>query len=285
MKIRHIDINSEEYPSKLREIANPPKELYYSGDISLLSTNCVAMVGSRKFTMYGKTVARSIGRTLASAGMTVVSGLAKGIDTFSHEGALEVDGKAIAVLGTGILRMFPTSNQQIMNEIADSGLVISEFEPNFSGNKWSFPSRNRIISGLSETIVVIEANFQSGALITANFALEQGKNLYAVPGNITSQFSAGTNRLIRDGATPLICVKDILDELGLEQQYETEDVRKILGEDELAVYNCVKNSDGITVNEIAHMLDTKTAKVNATITVLEIKGVLTVYAGKIFIAK
>ncbi|NLA70225.1 MAG: DNA-protecting protein DprA [Clostridiales bacterium] len=285
MKIRHIDINSEEYPAKLREIANPPKELYYSGDISLLSTNCVAMVGSRKFTMYGKTVARSIGRTLASAGMTVVSGLAKGIDTFSHEGALEVDGKAIAVLGTGILRMFPTSNQQIMNEIADSGLVISEFEPNFSGNKWSFPSRNRIISGLSETIVVIEANFQSGALITANFALEQGKNLYAVPGNITSQFSAGTNRLIRDGATPLICVKDILDELGLEQQYETEDVRKILGEDELAVYNCVKNSDGITVNEIAHMLDTKTAKVNATITVLEIKGVLTVYAGKIFIAK
>lgn len=285
MKIRHIDINSEEYPSKLREIANPPKELYYSGDISLLSTNCVAMVGSRKFTMYGKTVARSIGRTLASAGMTVVSGLAKGIDTFSHEGALEVDGKAIAVLGTGIMRMFPTSNQLIMNEIADSGLVISEFEPNFSGNKWSFPSRNRIISGLSETVVVIEANFQSGALITANFALEQGKNLYAVPGNITSQFSAGTNRLIRDGATPLICVKDILDELGLEQQYETEDVRKILGEDELAVYNCVKNSDGITVNEIAHMLDTKTAKVNATITVLEIKGVLTVYAGKIFIAK
>jgi DNA processing protein len=217
--------------------------------------------------------------------MTVVSGLAKGIDTFSHEGALEVDGKAIAVLGTGIMRMFPTSNQLIMNEIADSGLVISEFEPNFSGNKWSFPSRNRIISGLSETVVVIEANFQSGALITANFALEQGKNLYAVPGNITSQFSAGTNRLIRDGATPLICVKDILDELGLEQQYETEDVRKILGEDELAVYNCVKNSDGITVNEIAHMLDTKTAKVNATITVLEIKGVLTVYAGKIFIAK
>lgn len=279
-----ITEDSPNYPNSLKVIKKPPEKLYCIGDISLLKRKSVAVIGSRKYTLYGKIVAQMVGKELAKAGIPVVSGLAYGIDSFAHEGTVSAGGAAIAVLGTGIDIVYPARNFWLYNKIARSGLIISEYPPGTPGAKYTFPQRNRIISGISEAIVVVEAGLNSGSLITADFACEQGKSIYAVPGNINSQFSVGTNKLIKDGAIPMISIGDIASDInGFD--YTPVDIEHTLGFDELEIYNEIQKSTCCTVDSIAHNLNKNAGKVSAILTVLEIKGVITTYGGKVFLAK
>lgn len=280
-----IDINSEVYPECLREIAKPPKKLYCSGRLELLTRKCVSVVGSRRYSLYGKQVALMIGRYLGRTEVVTVSGLASGIDTFAHTGALESEGDTIAVLGTGMNQIYPKKNQELQRRIESCGLVVTEYEDDFRGTRYTFPARNRIISGLSKCVVVVEAGVSSGALITAQYAEEQGRTVYAVPGNINSQFSLGTNLLIRDGATPLVIVDDLMREMDVVKPMEMKMEKGNLDEDEKQVLDVVAANNGIHVNEIAHILNKNIGKVSAIITVLELKGWIVSAAGKIHLAK
>lgn len=284
-KIEKIDIESEVYPDKLRAIPNPPKQLYCSGNLELLNKTSIAVVGSRKYTMYGKQVAMMLGRKFAQSGISVVSGLAYGIDAYAHQGVLEGGGEAVCVLGSGIKMMGPARNRQLLLDLLDTGgLVLSEYEPEMPAEAYTFPERNRIISGLSKAVVVVEANYNSGALITAQHANEQGRTVYAVPGNINSQFSLGSNLLIRDGAVPLIVVDDLIRDIGGSVSID-EQILNNLDYDEMAIVNEVRKYNGVTPDKVALALDMMVGRVNSIVTVLEIKGVVEVYCGKIHLAK
>jgi DNA processing protein len=206
------------YPSLLRELHDPPPGLFVrgSGDVELLAQRGVAIVGARACSSYGSQVARLLGRELAAAGLVVVSGLARGIDGEAHRGALEAGGRTVAVLGCGIDRDYPGAHAQLAARVCVDGLVVSEFAPGVEPAPWRFPARNRIIAGLAVATIVVEARERSGSLITADFALEAGREVFAVPGEITSALSAGTNQLLRLGATPLTSAEDVLESLGVE---------------------------------------------------------------------
>lgn len=212
-----VDLGSRRYPPLLAAIFDPPRRLYLRGARpELLAGPCVAVVGARSCSSYGASVARVLGRELASAGAVVVSGLARGIDAAAHRGALEGGGRTVAVLGCGIDRDYPASNAGLARQIAACGIVVSEYEPGVEPAPWRFPARNRIVAGLSLATVVVEARERSGALITADFALEEGREVLAVPGEITSACSAGTNRLLTLGAAPLLSAADALAAAGIE---------------------------------------------------------------------
>lgn len=204
-------------PPLLRAIHDPPSRLYLrgAGTPELLAQPAVAIVGARACSSYGGQVARMLGRELAAAGLVVVSGLARGIDGEAHRGALETDGHTVAVLGCGIDRDYPAAHADLARKIAERALVVSEYESGVEPAPWRFPARNRIIAGLCSATIVVEARERSGALITADFALEEGREVFAVPGEITSSLSAGTNALLRLGATPLTAPADVLESLGL----------------------------------------------------------------------
>jgi len=208
-----LTIGDKSYPKNLKEIYAPPPVLYVKGEILPEDFISVAVVGTRRCTAYGRTVSEKLSRELASRGITVVSGLARGIDTSAHLGALKGGGRTIAVLGTGIDICFPRENRELFDEIARRGAVVSEFPFSTGPEKGNFPRRNRCISGFSLGVVVVEAPERSGALITANLALEQGREVFAVPGNIFSSRSRGTHSLIQEGAKLVHRVEDIVDEL------------------------------------------------------------------------
>lgn len=280
-----IDIESVEYPARLRDIPNPPKRLYCSGDTALLKARSIGVVGSRKNTVYGKNVAIMIGKRLAESGLAVTSGLAMGIDGFSHEGALEADGKVIGVLGSGIDQMGPWRNRDLMKRgLENGGLVVSEYAPDEPAYKGTFPARNRIISGLSEAVVIVEAGLNSGSLITAKHAAEQGRPVYAVPGNINSQSSIGTNLLIRDGATPLVIIDDLIRDIGADIKRGPEN-RPDMDEDEEKVFEVVRLMSGPTVDEIIDGTGFDPQLVNSLLTIMEIKGIVESYAGRIYISR
>jgi DNA processing protein len=205
------------YPPLLAAIHDPPARLYVrgAGEPELLSGVAVAVVGARACSAYGRSVARSLARELAAAGVVVVSGMARGIDGEAHRGTLETGGVTVAVLGCGIDRDYPAAHAELARRICERGLVVSEYEPGVEPAPWRFPARNRVIAGLSRATVVVEARERSGALITADFALEEGREVLAVPGEITSALSAGTNALLRLGATPVTCAGDVLEALGV----------------------------------------------------------------------
>lgn len=211
---RIVTFEESGYPEPLREIPDPPPVIYILGEWREEDRLAVALVGTRRCTSYGRLVAKKLAQELAERGVTVVSGMAPGIDTAAHEGAL-LSGRTIAVLGTGLGKPYPAGSEKLMRRIAARGAVISEFPWDMEGTQWTFPRRNRLIAGLSLLVVVVEAPERSGALITADCALEQGKEVLAVPGPITSEASLGTNRLIRDGARPVLSVDDIIEELGM----------------------------------------------------------------------
>jgi len=211
--INVVSLHDSFYPEMLREIEDAPVVLYMKGDIQPQDRYAIAIVGSRKPTPYGTSVAENISGELASMGFTVVSGLARGIDSTSHKGALRAGGRTLAVLGSGLDVPYPSENRGLMDKIAGSGCVISEFPPGTSPDKENFPRRNRIISGLSLGVLVIEATSDSGSLITAGCALEQGREVFAIPGNITASTSEGTNELIRRGAILTRRAEDIVEEL------------------------------------------------------------------------
>jgi DNA processing protein len=207
-----ITARDDGYPKMLKEIHDPPIGLYRKGAY-LFEQPCIAIVGSRRTTLYGQSVAKKLGAELARLGFCVVSGLARGIDTAAHEGALSVGGKTAAVLGTGIDIIYPSENLALYRRIAETGAILSEFPFGRKADKQSFAMRNRIVSGICEGVVVVESDVQGGAMITARFAGEQGRLIFAVPGRIDQATSRGCHQLIRDGATLLTGVDDILAEL------------------------------------------------------------------------
>jgi DNA processing protein len=198
------------FPAALRDIPDPPLHLFALGDVALLSRPAVAIVGSRDHSLYGAEVCRAVARTAAEAGLAVVSGMARGLDAVAHAGALEGKGATIGVLGNGLGVVYPAANRELYERVARDGLLLTEFPPGERPTAGSFPRRNRLISGLSRVVVVVEAALTSGALQTVACALEQGREVLAVPGQITSPVSAGANRLLRDGAGPLLELDDLL---------------------------------------------------------------------------
>jgi DNA processing protein len=210
--------SSPRFPRALAAIFDAPAGLFLrgGGELGLVDRPAVAVVGARSCSSYGADVARMLGRELAAAGLVVVSGLARGIDGHAHRGALDAGGLTVAVLGCGIDRTYPAAHRELAERIAEHGLVVSEYAPAVEPAPWRFPARNRIIAGLAQATVVVEARERSGALITADLALEEGREVFAVPGEITSALSAGSNRLLRSGATPLTAVEDVLEAFGIE---------------------------------------------------------------------
>jgi DNA processing protein len=215
---RFLGRSESAFPPLLRSIHDPPPGLFLRGDADpqLLARPAVAIVGARACSGYGAAVARSLGRELGAAGLVVVSGLARGIDAEAHRGALEVDAATVAVLGCGIDRDYPAAHAELARRVAASGLIVSEYAPGVEPAPWRFPARNRIVAGLCAATIVVEARERSGALITADLALEEGREVLAVPGEITSSLSAGTNALLKLGATPLTAAADVLLGYGIE---------------------------------------------------------------------
>lgn len=205
------------FPRGLAAIFDPPPGIFLRGDggVELMGLPAVAVVGARSCSAYGAAVARMLGRELAAAGLVVVSGLARGVDGEAHRGAVDAGGVTVAVLGCGIDRVYPAAHAELARRVASSGLIVSEYAPGVEPAPWRFPARNRIIAGLAEATVVVEARERSGALITADLALEEGREVFAVPGEITSALSAGTNALLRTGATALTSALDVLEAFGM----------------------------------------------------------------------
>ena len=215
MIIEELKITNNEYPRYLKEIYDPPKSIYALGDKNLLNKTGIAIVGSRDATEYGKYISSKMAKELAEKGINIISGLAIGIDEYAHIGALQQNkGKTIAVLGSGIDQLYPKQNIELARKIIRSdGCIISEYPIGTKPDKKNFPQRNRIISGISQGILVVEAGEKSGALITAEFGLEHGKEIFAIPGDITKKQSKGCNLLIRDGAKVVLSSQDILEEI------------------------------------------------------------------------
>jgi DNA processing protein len=215
--VHWIARSAPEFPPLLRAIHDPPPGLFVRGEAvpDVLRQAMVAVVGARSCSPYGAQVARMLGKDLAAAGLVVVSGLARGVDGEAHRGALEAGGATVAVLGCGIDRDYPAAHRELAGRIRATGLTVSEYAPGVEPAPWRFPARNRIIAGLSAATVVVEARDRSGALITADLALEEGREVFAVPGEITSALSSGTNDLLKLGASPLTAPSDVLDVFGL----------------------------------------------------------------------
>lgn len=285
------------YPRLLKEIHDPPIGLYRKGDY-LFEQPCVALVGSRRTTLYGQATAKKLGAELARLGFCVVSGLARGIDTAAHEGALSVGGRTAAVLGTGIDIIYPSENLGLYRRIAESGAVLAEFPFGRKADRQSFAMRNRIVSGMSEAVVVIESDVDGGAMITARFAGEQGRLIFAVPGRIDQPSSAGCHQLIRDGATLLTSVDDILNELsylgGLrpsaippkeEQPSVLEQLQGRLTAAETKLVECFRGGALLGIDDLAATTGLSTPEVSATLMSLELKKLVTKRADGTFEAR
>ncbi|HUT96406.1 MAG TPA: DNA-processing protein DprA [Candidatus Paceibacterota bacterium] len=277
MDIKKITTEDKEYPVVLKEIHNPPKELYIKGEIINQDKVAIAIVGTRRYSQYGKQACLDIAGKLAKLGITIVSGLAKGIDTFAHQAALENNGRTIAVLGSGMDRksFSPSCNYELSEKIAKHGAVISEYPEGTIGAVYTFPQRNRIVSGLSLGVVVIDAPEKSGALITASLALEQNREVFAVPGNIYENNSQGTNQLIKIGAKLVTRIEDILEELNLSHLLENTEKKKIKPKNkEEEIILSILSLQPIHIDEIIKLSKLSTSAVNSTLTILELKEVV-----------
>jgi DNA processing protein len=276
-----------EYPAALEELGeDAPILLFVKGAIAEEDRFSVAMVGSRKSSDYGEAVTARISSKLAGVGMTVVSGMARGIDTAAHRGALKAGGRTIAVLGCGLDVVYPPENRGLMDRIAASGAVISEFAPGTPPLKENFPRRNRLISGLSQGVMVVEAAPRSGSLITAKHALEQGKEVFAVPGNIISETSAGTNDLLKQGAKLVTSAEDVLEELApVLKGFIKSSVRATppdLTEQEMSLCDLLSR-EPVHVDEISRQSGRQVSEVLATLLGLELKGAIRQMEGKRFL--
>ena len=279
--IKWTTLFDDDYPAPLKQIYDPPVILYFKGEILPEDEKAIAIVGTRKMTGYGKAVTEQFTRGLVSGGLTIVSGLARGVDTQAHATALEGKGRTLAILGGGLPagrqslnQIFPPENTNLAKQIADgSGAVISEFPPDYPSLAGNFPARNRIISGLSKAVLVTEAAQDSGSLITARLALEQGREVYAVPGPITSSLSVGPIDLIKEGARPVSSAQDILDDLGMGNVSRVKDhvSRENLSESEKSIMDCLEN-ESMHIDEICRKLNLQTSVVLATLLKMEIVG-------------
>lgn len=274
--VKMITFDMPEYPRLLKEIANPPYTIYMKGKIDLNATPMIAIVGSRKFTAYGSQVATTFARDLAAAGITVVSGMALGIDAIAHQGALSAGGKTVAVLGGSLddKNIYPRNNFNLSREIMENGALISDYPIETpAGLQGNFPARNRIIAGLSLGTLVVEAGEKSGTLITANLAIDSNREVFAVPGSIFSPQSAGTNELIKKGAKIVTSVKDILEELNLSEDSETAGVLpKIPETKEEEILLKILSADPLHIDNISKLAKLETATVASALSMMEIKG-------------
>ncbi len=270
MSITTIDIKDKNYPKLLKEIYDPPKKIYILGDIKALDDLPFAVVGTRKMSREGKEIASKIVRGLAQNGFTIISGLALGIDGASHQAALEAKGKTIAVLGSGLNNIYPSAHKKLAEQIiASGGAIISEYEPDMPPLKHQFPERNRVISGLSLGTLVIEAPFKSGSLITAKCALEQNREVFAVPGSILNLNSEGPNYLIKMGAHPVTKTEDILEIFNIEPRNNINE--KTFTVDELKIIAIIKNQP-THIDEIIKLSYKSSSEINSLLVIMEISG-------------
>jgi DNA processing protein len=282
--IKAVSFDDSSYPEMLREIEDAPIVIYIKGDIQPQDRYAIAIVGSRKPTHYGASVAGKISEGLASMGFTIVSGMARGIDALSHAGALRAGGRTIAVLGSGLDVPYPLENKMLMDKIASSGCVMSEFPTGTLPEKENFPRRNRLISGLSLGVLVIEATSDSGALITARYALDQNREVFAVPGNITAPNSEGTNKLIRSGAILTRKIDDIVEELApvLKGFIRARDKIRIEVTDEEKKICNLLSGEPKQIDIISRESGLPTSKVLGILLGLELKGAVKQTTGKRF---
>lgn len=265
-----------EYPSYLREIPNPPPLLYYQGELREQDQWAVAIVGTRRLTAYGRQVTRDLTAGLVQNNITIVSGLARGIDAIAHKTAVDLGGRTLAVLGSGLDCVYPADNRTLAQEITQGqGAIISEYGLGVQPEAKNFPPRNRIISGLSLGVIIIEAGTRSGALITTNFALEQNREVFAVPGNINSPASQGPNKLIQEGAKLVTNVEDVLEELNLHMVAERTAVQMVLPEtaEEIALYTQLSGQP-THIDELSQATGLPSALVSSTLTLMELKGMV-----------
>ncbi len=273
--INLITLLDETYPVRLKQIDQPPPVLYALGELTPKDEWAVAIVGTRRFTHYGRQAAEEIAAFLAQNGVTVVSGLARGVDSIAHRAALDAGGRTIAVLGSGVDQIYPAENRGLAAEMANRGAVLSDYALGTPPEAGNFPPRNRIIAGLSIAVVVIEAGERSGARITANFAVEQGREVFAVPGNIFSPQSKGTNQLIREGAHPLLAPEDLLEVLNLSMVTEHQKARIVLPANavEAAIFE-VLGHEPVHVDQIGQQAKLPIEQISATLTLMELKGMV-----------
>lgn len=277
-----VTLADEDYPAPLREIADPPAALFYRGDL-VAGEVAVAIVGTRRCSHYGRVVAEELAGEIAGAGVAVVSGLARGVDAAAHRGALAAGGRTIAVLGTGLDTCYPRENRQLLEEIASRGLVLTEFPLCMPPEPWHFPVRNRIIAGLSQAVVVVEAGRRSGALITADLALEQGREVMAVPGNITSPLSFGPNWLLKQGARPVTSGLDVLEGIGQTVLFPAAGPGgPALDEFETALL-ALLGDEALTQEEIIRRLKAPAHKVLSVLVYLELKGFVRAFPGGLYV--
>lgn len=265
-ELKLITCTDSNYPKKLLEIEDYPKEMYVIGNEELLEKDSIGIVGSRESTGYGEKCARNFAREISKENICIVSGMAIGIDTAAHEGAIREKGSTIAVLGCGFNNIYPKENIDLFNDILKKGgCVISEYSPNTKADLSKFPKRNRIISGLSKGILVVEAKHRSGSLITAKYAKKQDKKIFCIPGNIDEKTSVGTNRLIQNGAKLVIKAQDILDEI--KNKIEEKEIEK----EYIEIYNCLTYMP-TNINIIAKKCNLEISKLTQNLLMMELKG-------------
>jgi DNA processing protein len=287
---RALTIKDEAYPRRLREIYDPPPVLYLRGDLKKEDDLAVSIVGSRKTSPYGRWITEKISRDLACQGITIVSGMARGIDAVAHMGAISAEGRTVAVLGCGVDVIYPPENKDLFREIIDHGAILSEFPMGSPPEGGHFPKRNRIISGLSLGVVVVQAGAKSGSLITAGYALEQGREIFAVPGNVGGASSQGTHRLIKEGAKLVESSEDILEEILPQWRKEKEGAREmerpgpVLSEEETALSELLTETP-LHIDAIIRESGLEPGKVSSLLLNLELKGLLLQWPGKCFSKK
>lgn len=284
--IRCVFKGEKNYPSNLSAIDSAPLTLYVKGNLIPSDINAVAIVGSRKMTSYGKEVAEKFAFELAQTGLTIVSGLARGIDTVAHKSALEAGGRTIAVVGSGLNKIYPPENAKLALEIENNGAIVSEYPLDYPALRINFAARNRIISGLAEAILVIEGAEKSGTLLTASHAANQGKTVFAIPGQITSPLSFVPHLLIQNGAKIAFSPRDVIEELDIEFKVNKEEVARVIPDDsdEEEIISALKN-EPLHLDEIARICRLPVSLVSSKLVVMEIKGMVKNLGGNIYKAK
>lgn len=283
--IKILTWEDETYPQRLKEIDQPPPLIYIRGDYLPDDLFAVAIVGTRRVTAYGRQITEELAAYLAANGITVISGLARGVDAIAHQTALKAGGRTIGVLGSGVDKIYPPEHRALAEKMMENGAIVSDYAPGTPPDASNFPPRNRIISGLSLAVVVIEAGETSGALITAEFAAEQGREVFAVPGSILAPQSKGTNKLIQNGALPLLSVNDLMQALDLTRLGEHKTARKIIPADETeARLMGVLGEEPIHVDEIRNRAELPIEKVSATLALMELKGMVRQVGGMNYVA-
>lgn len=275
-----ISINDDIYPKLLKKIYDPPSVIYVRGQIQNKKCDIISVIGSRKASSYGRCMAYKISSQLSQNGIIVCSGMASGIDTVAHKACIESGGITYGILGTGIDKYYPKSNKELMEKTILNGALISEFPIGTMARPENFPRRNRLISGISKGVVVVEAALKSGTLITVDCALEQGREIFAVPGPISSPLSSGTNKLIQNGAKLISHVEDIIEEIQLEDYYNKKDESRIdLSNSEKEIYEYIKANEPVSIEKIQIDIKWSIENINTTLTFLELKGILKTLPG------